>query len=59
MFNKIAAHYGDGHTLVIALYGNVNDDVPVVAAGDAENIAIECIECCEVIVDAYQDEDEA
>lgn len=49
---KALAHAGPGHHLVMATYG---------PRENPHNVAVECIDCGEVVVDAdvHQDEDEA
>ena len=43
MYEKIIRHYG--HEIEVARYGR--------DAGRTENVSVECMECNEVLVDAY------
>ena len=60
MYEKIARHIG--HEIEVATYGNYSGDVPSKSKclsygwGDIVNVAVECMNCHEVIVDADNEE---
>jgi len=59
MFDKIARHIG--HNIEVASYGNHNykpadNGVENLPAEEIVNVAVECMDCYEVIVDADNEE---
>ena len=58
MYEKIANHIG--HNIEVASYGNptYKPSDTVCLTNDIVNVAVECMDCYEVIVDADKDETE-
>ena len=59
MYEKIARHIG--HSIEVASYGNLNykpadNGVENLPAEEIVNVAVECMDCYEVIVDADNEE---
>ena len=53
MYEKIARHIG--HNIEVAYYGNLNAEY-LNQPSEIVNVAVECMDCHEVIVDADNEE---
>ncbi len=45
------------HDLYVKLLPHVEHTIEVANYGEGENIAVECMDCCVVLVDANKDDD--